>query len=153
MRLAETRLRGFWEGSGSVEAVDERVFEPDVAEVAEDDDCGKADERDEEHGGLVRQKMNDETGDEFKHEDVSEVDGVGPVADGGEEGEIVDDAGAFELDGAEEEESGEGAVEEGAAPGPVGDPFRLQGMEVCGADDDRGEPEERTDEENMPAEG
>ena len=62
--------------------------------------------------------MNDETGDELKHEDVSEVDGVGPVADVGEEAEIADDAGAFELDGAEEEESGEGAVEEGAAPGP-----------------------------------
>ena len=38
---------------------------------------------------------------------MGEVDGVGPVADGFEDGEEADEVGALEFDGAEEEESGE----------------------------------------------
>src|SRR5579862_5856603 len=56
---------------------------------------------------------------------MGEIDGVRPVADGGEEGEIADEAGTLEFHGAEEEESGEGAVEERAPPGLVGNCDRV----------------------------
>ena len=53
----------------------------------------------------------DEARDKAKNEDVGEIDGVGPVANGGEEGQIANELGALEFEGSEEEEGGEGAVE------------------------------------------
>ena len=52
---------------------------------------------------------------------MGEIDRVGPVADGGEEGRIPNELGTFEFEGSEEEEGGEGAVEQGALPRVVDD--------------------------------
>ena len=72
---------------------------------------------------MCRVEGREEAREEFEDEGVGEVDGVGPVAEGFEEGEMADDAGAFELKCSEKEEGGEGAVEDGAEPGAGDDGF------------------------------
>jgi hypothetical protein len=108
-------LRGF------VEDVEEGALEVDVAEKTNDEDCGESDEGDDEERGWVGQETFDEMGDETQDENVREVDGVRPVSDGFEGREITDDLGAFEFQGSEEEENGEGSVEGDALPRVVDD--------------------------------
>jgi len=90
----------------------------------------------------------DDAGDEFEDEDVGEIDGVGPVTDGFEDGEEADEAGALEFDGAEEEEGGESAVEEGAQPGVGDDPCGLACVGVEAIGKDCGEPEDGGEDED-----
>jgi hypothetical protein len=126
-------------GWGSfVEQGEKRALDVGVTEIADEQDSGDTNEEDERHGGRVGQRWSDEAGDQVENEDVREIDGVGPVADGGEEGEITNEAGAFEFHGSEEEERGEGAVEEGAAPGAVDDPLGVAGEDDCGETKERG---------------
>jgi len=107
-----------------VEAAKEGSLEVAIAEVAGEDDEWESGECDEGDAGV---EWGEETGGELENEGVGEVDGVGPVAEGFEEGEMTDDAGAFEFERAEEEEGCEGSVEDGSEPGAGDDGFRGRG--------------------------
>jgi hypothetical protein len=79
----------------------EGIFEPGVAEVTDEEDNREAEKVDDEDGTVAEtgQKVGDEPADKFKDEEVRKIDGIGPIADGFEEGVEADEAGAFEFDG------------------------------------------------------
>lgn len=124
----------------------ERVFEEAVAEIADEDDGGEADEVDEEDGVVEVKEAVGKATDELEDEEVSEVDGVGPVAESFECVREADEMVTFELYGSEKEERGEGAVEDGALPGGIGDPVGLASVGVVAVGDDCGEPDYGCDE-------
>ena len=112
---------GLWGWGRFVEKGEKRALNVGIAQVADEQYGDDTDEEDERHRGRVGQRWSDKAGDQVENEDVREIDGVGPVADGGEEREVADEAGALELKGPEEDERGEGAVEDWAAPGVIDD--------------------------------
>ena len=97
---------------GTVEEPEQGAFEPGVAEMADEQHRGQAEEGDPDDGpAKLREIENEGVADQLDDDGVREVDRVRPVAHGDERGGEADEFRAFELEQAEQEEGGAGAIE------------------------------------------